>query len=294
MKYISINDLTNTIRRNLWKVPHDVDFIIGVPRSGMIAASIIASYLNIPLIDVNGFVNGLEPWGGVRLQYFKNNHKQSNKVLVVDDTLYAGTAMKRTKEKLKSTDRYNNYKFIYSAIYYEGWAINEVDFCFEDVRKYVDPKINIVMYEWNLFQHYSHFMDKILFDCDGVFCVNPPDEINKEEYISYIKNAIPLFTPKNKIGGIITYRLNIYRDITEKWLKDNGINYNELVMFNANSYEERKSRTPNPGEYKAKYYKMHDNYKLFIESDNWQAQTIANISNKPVYCVETNYMYNIT
>ena len=88
MKYISINDLTNTIRRNLWKVPHDVDFIIGVPRSGMIAASIIASYLNIPLIDVNSFVNGLEPWGGVRLQFFENNHKRSNKVLVVDDTLY--------------------------------------------------------------------------------------------------------------------------------------------------------------------------------------------------------------
>ena len=291
MKYISINDLTNTIRRNLWKVPHDVDFIIGVPRSGMIAASIIASYLNIPLIDVNSFVNGLETWGGVRLQFFENNHKQSNKVLVVDDTLYAGTAIKKTKEKLKSTDKYNQYEFIYSAIYYEGWAENEVNFYFEDVRKYVDPEVNIIIYEWNIFQHYSHFMNKLLFDCDGVFCVDPPDEIYKEEYIKYIKNAIPLFIPKNKIGGIITYRLNIYRDITEKWLKDNGIKYNELTMFDAQSYDDRKLRNPNPSEYKAKYYKIHDNYKLFIESEDWQAQQISKISGKLVYCVGTNKLY---
>ena len=62
-------------------------------------------------------------------------------------------------------------------------------------------------------------------------------------------------------------------------------------MFNANSYEERKSRIPNPSEYKAKYYQMHDNYKLFIESDDWQAQEISKISCKPVYCVKTNKLY---
>lgn len=291
MKYISINDLTNTIRTNLWKVPHDIDFIIGVPRSGMIAASIIASYLNIPLMDVNSFVNNLEPWGGVRLQFFNKNHIKSNKVLVVDDTLYAGTAMKRTKKILQSTDRYNQYHFIYSAIYYEGWAENEVDFYFEDVRKYVDNKINIVMYEWNLFQHYSHFMDKIIFDMDGVFCLDPPDEIYKDEYIKYIKNAIPLFIPKNKIGCIVTYRLNEYRNITEKWLNDNCIQYGELVMFNAHTYDERKQKNPNPAVYKANYYKIHDEYKLFIESDEWQAKQIAELTGKSVYCVKTNKLY---
>jgi uncharacterized HAD superfamily protein len=241
-------------------------------------------------MDVNSFVNGLEPWGGVRLKYFNSNHAQSKKVLVVDDTLYAGTAMKMTKEKLKSTDRYNDYKFIYSAIYYEGWAINEVDFCFEDVRKYVDPKIDIVIYEWNIFQHYSHFMEKCLYDIDGVFCVDPPDERNIDEYLKYIINPIPLFIPKNKIGGIITYRLSKYRAITQNFLSQNGIKYNELVMFNADSYEERQ-QTNSPGEYKGIYYKNHDKYKLFIESEDWQAQIINKISGKPVYCVETNKLY---
>lgn len=70
MKYITLNDLSNTIRTNIYKIPRDIDFIIGVPRSGMIAASIISSYLNVPLIDVNSFVAGLEPGGGSRLNYF--------------------------------------------------------------------------------------------------------------------------------------------------------------------------------------------------------------------------------
>jgi adenine/guanine phosphoribosyltransferase-like PRPP-binding protein len=74
MKYITIADLSETIRKNIWKIPRDIDFIIGVPRSGMIAASMIASYLNVPLIDVNSFIAGLEPYGGDRLNYFSRSH----------------------------------------------------------------------------------------------------------------------------------------------------------------------------------------------------------------------------
>ena len=61
--------------------------------------------------------------------------------------------------------------------------------------------------------------------------------------------------------------------------------------FNAHSYNERKLKNPNPSEYKAKYYKMHDEYQLFIESDDSQAKQISEISCKPVYCVKTNKLY---
>ena len=56
MKYITFNNLIETIRKNLWKIPRDIDFIIGVPRSGMIVASIISDYLNVPLMDLNSFL----------------------------------------------------------------------------------------------------------------------------------------------------------------------------------------------------------------------------------------------
>ena len=123
--------------------------------------------------------------------------------------------------------------FIYMCIYLEGWGENSVDLYLEDVRKYTENFTKIVIYEWNIFQHHPDLMNKCLYDIDGVLCVEPPDERNEEQYVQYIKNAIPLFIPRTKIGGIITYRLIKNLDITQKWLNDNGIKYNELTMFNA-------------------------------------------------------------
>lgn len=290
MKYITLAELSDTIRKNIWKIPRDIDFIIGVPRSGMIGASIISSYLNVPLIDVNSFLDGKEPWGGLRLEYFTEKHIKSNKVLVIDDTVSSGRAMKETRKKIKENNN-KDLTFIYCCIYLEGWGENAIDVYLEDVRKYTDNFTTYVLYEWNIFQHHPIVMEKFLFDIDGVFCVEPPDERNEKEYINYIKNATPLFIPKTKIGGIITYRLNKNREITSKWLLENGITFNELTMFNASSWDERNKKGVPPEIYKADYYKSHNNYVLFIESDDNQAKKIAEISKKPVYCVETNKLY---
>ena len=42
MIYKSYQDLSCTIRRMLWKIPSDVGLVVGVPRSGMIAALMVA------------------------------------------------------------------------------------------------------------------------------------------------------------------------------------------------------------------------------------------------------------
>ena len=220
MKYITIDDLTKTIRTNIWKVPRDIDFIIGVPRSGMIAASIISSYLNVPLIDVNSFLTGLEPSGGSRLNYFTESHHKTNKVLVIDDTVFGGTAMNNTRKRLS---KHTDLSFVFMCVYLEGVGINAVDIYLEDIRKYTDDDNRIVLYEWNIFQHHTKFMKKCLYDIDGVFCVDPPDERNEDEYLKYIANAKPLFIPRTKLGGIVTYRLSKNREITEKWLAEQGI-----------------------------------------------------------------------
>ena len=288
MKYITIDDLTKTIRTNIWKVPRDIDFIIGVPRSGMIAASIISSYLNVPLIDVNSFLAGLEPAGGLRLNYFTESHHKTNKVLVIDDTVFGGTAMNNTRKRLSNN---TNLSFVFVCVYLEGVGINAVDIYLEDIRKYTNDDNRIVLYEWNIFQHHTKFMQKCLYDIDGVFCVDPPDERNEEEYLKYIANAKPLFIPRTKLGGIVTYRLSKNREITEKWLAEQGIQYNDLMMFKANSWQERHDSGITSEMFKASIYADKPEMKLFVESSDYQAQRIARLSGKPVYCVETNKMY---
>jgi uncharacterized HAD superfamily protein len=198
-----------------------------------------------------------------------------------------GRAMNEAKMKLS---KINDVSFIYVCVYLEGRGEHAVDIYLDDVRQYTDNFTNMVLYEWNIFQHNENFMAKCLYDIDGVFCVEPPDERNEDEYINYIKNAKPLFIPRVRVGGIITYRLIKNKEITEKWLSNNGINYNELIMFPANTWNERNNKIPSE-KYKADFYKSHNNYQLFVESSDYQARNIAEMTNKPVYCVDTNKMY---
>ena len=62
MFYISYNDLVNDIKSNLYKIREEEKNgqfcrIIGIPRSGMIAALIISEYLNIGVSSLDNFIN---------------------------------------------------------------------------------------------------------------------------------------------------------------------------------------------------------------------------------------------
>lgn len=275
-----------TIRRNIWKIPHDIDFVIGVPRSGMICGSVVSEFINVPLIDLNSFVQGCEPSGGLRLTLVNDKSENTKpKVLVMDDTVFAGNAMKKAKDKLKPFE--DKYEFIYCVIYMEGLAEKIVDFFLEDVRCGTQ-----VIYEWNIFNHHQHIMSRFMFDMDGVFCVDPPDDrIDNNKYIEYIKNATPLFVPRVPVGKIVTYRISKNMEITQKWLADQGIKYGQLIMFKADSTEERNNSGVSPWQMKAKVYADDNNALLFIESDDYQAQMIHQLSGKQVLCVTTNKLY---
>ena len=130
-----------------------------------------------------------------------------------------------------------------------------------------------------------------MFDLDGVFCLDPPDERDEEAYISYIKDATPLFIPSTAVGGIVTFRLLKNQKITEEWLAKNGVKYGFLCMFNAQTWEERNNAGIDSGTWKGEIYKSMPNYRLFIESNVQQAERIYEISGKPVLCIENNKLY---
>ena len=41
--YKSFSDLNSAIIRNLHKFPHDIDIVVGIPRSGMLPANLVFS-----------------------------------------------------------------------------------------------------------------------------------------------------------------------------------------------------------------------------------------------------------
>jgi uncharacterized HAD superfamily protein len=277
MNYRSINDLNNTILRQLHLIPRDIDLVVGIPRSGMLPANLMALYLNLPYTDIHSFLNGYIYKSGARKQFF--NSSDYKKILVVDDSIASGSALKESKKDLAHLE--SEFDINYCVIYYTPEKQHLADFALEEVAT---PRY----FQWNIFNHTT--LEKACFDIDGVLCVDPTKEQNDdgENYRAFLKNAEPLYIPGAKIGTIVTSRLEKYRSETEAWLKANGIRYDKLVMLDLPDMKARQ-KANNHGGHKAKEYQVKG-YNLFVESELGQAIEINRLTKKPVFCTENFQM----
>jgi len=273
MNYRNINDLNSTILKQLHLIPRDIDLIVGVPRSGMLPANLMALYLNLPYTDIHSFMNGFIYKSGARKQFF--NESEYKNILVVDDSIASGSAIKECKKDLAHLESKFNIK--YCAVYFTPENGNLADYAFEAIPT---PRY----FQWNIFNHTT--LGKACFDIDGVLCVDPSDEQNDDGslYKSFLLNASPLYIPGSKIGTIVTSRLEKYRGETETWLKENGVDYDKLVMLDLPDMKARQKANNHAG-HKAKEYQS-SNYNLFVESDLGQAIEINRVTKKPVFCTE--------
>ena len=274
MYYRNITDLNNIILKKLNIIPRGFDLIVGVPRSGMLPANLLALYLNLPYTEIHSFLNGHIYKAGARSQFFER--KEQRKVLVVDDSVGSGKAMLEVKNELK--DISSDFEISYCCIYMMPGKEKMVDYYFETVPL---PRY----FQWNILNHTS--LEKACFDIDGVLCVDPANEQNDDgpKYLDFIINAQPLYIPGSAIGTIVTSRLEKYRKETEEWLKKNNVKYKELVMLDLPDMAARQKANSH-ASHKAKTY-MSKPYLLFFESDMSQAREINRISKKPVLCTET-------
>jgi len=288
MYYRNITDLNNILLSRLHILPRDFDLIVGIPRSGMLPANLLALYLNKPYTDLNSFRNGHIYKAGARGQFF--DISDYKKILVVDDSIASGAAMEKCREDLKELN--STFNISYCAIYVIPGKEKQVDYFFEVVPL---PRY----FQWNIFNHTT--LEKACFDIDGVLCVDPTEDQNDdgEKYLDFILHAPPLFIPGSKIGTIVTSRLEKYRKETEQWLAANHVKYNQLVMLDLPNKEARVKANSH-GEHKANTY-ISANYVLFVESSLHQALEINSITKKPVLCTENfqmifeseSLMYNI-
>ncbi|WP_242118884.1 phosphoribosyltransferase family protein [Aestuariivivens sediminicola] len=277
MNYRSISDLNNTILRQLHLIPRDIDLVVGIPRSGMLPANLMALYLNLPYTDIHSFLNGYIYKSGARRQFF--NASDYRKILVVDDSIASGSALKECRKALAHLE--SEFEIRYAVIYYTPEKQHLADIALEEVAT---PRF----FQWNIFNHTS--LEKACYDIDGVLCVDPTEEENDdgERYRSFLQNAKPLYIPGSRIGTIVTSRLEKYRKETELWLASHGVSYNKLVMLDLPDMKARQKANDHAG-HKAKEYQANG-YNLFVESDLRQAIAINRHTRKPVFCTENFQM----
>ena len=276
MNYVSISDLNDYIVKNLHKIPHDIDLVVGIPRSGMLPANLIALYLNKPYTDIDSFVDGRILESGYRKRFFSDCG--TKKILVVDDSIGSGRAMKEAKAKLSSKE--NTYHIEYAAVIASPEAKNQVNFYCKEVSF---PRV----FQWNLF-HHPDFIPNACFDIDGVLCEDPPVDDDGPVYLEYIKNAIPKYIPTVEIHTLVTCRLEKYRAATEEWLRKNNVKYKNLVMLDMKSREERLAWGKH-GKFKGNVFAKID-ADFFVESSLSQAREIVKTAKKTVFCTENFQM----
>ena len=284
MHFRTIHDLNHLISYGLYKIPKDIDLVVGIPRSGMLVASIIALYLNLPLTDLDSFLSGhISSCGNTKKRdSWIFDVDKVKKILLVDDTAFSGKAALEAREKIAKCRFKPDVCFLICYVTSQAKDLPDI---------YLEVLESPRMFEWN-YLHQKN-IGYACFDLDGVLCLNPTKEQNDDgpNYLQFLENAPLRVAPTREIGHIVTCRLEKYRSQTEKWLKNNGILYKDLIMMDYESAEER-TLANRDGAFKADVYKRIKDSWLFIESSPDQADEIAKLSGKMVFCTSNHKVYD--
>ena len=202
VRWVTTADLVEGALQLAQRVPPDVSRVVGIPRSGMLPASVIATALHLPLYTVRD--GRIEPvGGGSRMVGFSQRPGRS---LIVDDTVHGGHTLERLKQQGLDVSG-----SLVAAVYVRPGAECLVDLLHEHL-----PTPHLL--EWNLFN--SAYMQHVASDLDGILCHNPPD------------SDIPLYLPRHvSVAAIITARPESERATTESWLARWGVKYARLIMW---------------------------------------------------------------
>jgi uncharacterized HAD superfamily protein/adenine/guanine phosphoribosyltransferase-like PRPP-binding protein len=268
LNFVTYNCLINDSIELSKKIPKNkYDAVVPVFRSGAIPAFIIAEKLNIPFLIDSKII------GGNRI----NKSNTINNILLVDDSVSSGRSMIEKIKELK------NVNVDCACIYKSHFDFHFLNYYHKTISF---PR----MFEWNMFNNSN--LDKVMFDLDGVICIDPRVyDDDGETYANEIANIPELFIPKYKIHSICTNRISRWKRITEKWLQKNNVKFGNLIMQEFPTAVERRKKS-NAAAYKARHYSNSD-AELFVESSKWQAESIHKITKKAVYCIENNHLYEL-
>jgi hypothetical protein len=284
MNYRSIDEMNKIIRtKGLGVLPWQPQVIAGVHKSGMLAASMFAAHLNVPVVPLRQLWEADWIYAGLRtgIKYQDQDAflAKPRRVLIVEDASSTGKTTGKQLALLRQRARVQ-HKYFKVCVF---GARNQIP-GFEAV---LDVCPGPRLFEWNWRD--SKLLESSILDIDGVVCPDPPTpEERTGPYIAHIQSARPLYVPIRKVMAFATSRLEKYRPQTKAWLAKNKIQYGVLHMAQFATPTERREF----GNFRVKARVYADSEaRLFIESHDKQAKWIAKESKRPVFSVESRSMF---
>lgn len=270
LQWVSTARMTQDAIRLASILPASVKAIVGIPRSGMIPASIIAVHLHLPLYELrqDGTLH--------RLSQGMRGHGMPEPVgtyAVIDDTVYTGHAIRAARTHMKGQ------RAVFCAVYCRQRMAPMVDL-------YAAPLASPHLLEWNVANSRTITGDAInpiygkgvAFDIDGII-------VHDAE--SGGKLGAPYLVPRLCDAPLLaTGRHERDRAQTVALLRSVGARWKKLEMFPDNL-------APTPAliaEHKTAAF-LRSGCGFFLESDPTQARIIAERSKKPVICPRANTVF---
>ena len=247
----------------------------------MLAATLAALHLNLPLSDAFSFAQGQAWWRNEALPAARYR-----RIVLMEDSLNTGQGMRGAVEAVRKTCP--KIEITRVAIYGRSTSVT-----LGNADLICEPVDGQRIFEWNLWKH--SYISRSLVDIDGVLCRDPTSEENDDgpKYRQFLETVEPLHLPYRPIGWICTTRLEKYRELTEQWLNRHHIGRQGLFMLDLPDKETRV-QLGGRAEFKARVYqRLGDNAILFVESNPGQANEIAELTRKPVICMETRELASV-
>jgi hypothetical protein len=268
IRFVTLNELFVWTNEWLRSFPTTYDVIVGIPRSGLLVAGIIATKLGKPLTTPELFVQD-RFWGK---EDVNNKKREYKRILLVDDTIDRGTTIEENFQLLHS--HFRNLNITKAVLIATETSKDSVDL-YHKIIPY--PRA----YEWNFLDSKT---GKLGSDLDGVLCENCPPGVDEDEklYTAWIKNAKPYLIPKFEIDIIVSSRLEKYRSDTVKWLARYGVRYKELFLWGIQSKEERRGRN---AQHKIEVF-LKKKPDMIWESSFHESKQIWEATKIPTLCID--------
>lgn len=278
LRFLRVADLAQDTMRLIPQLPPNASGIVGIPRSGMLPAGVLATSLQLPLYYLDPDRGPVPMPGGGRERLLRRG---DGPLIVVDDTTWRGLSMQRARQLLGNTPA------IYTAVYVR-------DPKHVDLYAVHHPGSHVL--EWNIFNNaplagspaFREFVGGAACDFDGILCEDPivSDHVDLPRFLAWLSNARPLYVPRQvPVRLVISFRLEAWRAQTQAWLDRWGIRVQEMVLHPAATVQDRNRRLDVAG-HKGKTLAA-SRCTLMFESDPAQCQTIYDTAHKHVICPRT-------
>jgi orotate phosphoribosyltransferase len=277
VEYRSVTDLNADARTLARRLPAPPQIVVGVPRSGILAATLVALHLNSSLTDIEGLLERRLLSAGHRFDDDDFDWDDLDRVLVVDDSVNTGRAMREARERIAAAGV--PFDVEYAAVYITPGGYQVVDYWAEVVGT---PRV----FGWNILHH--PILRHACVDFDAVVqSVNTASDGGTVDGREDERSLASRLRTARSLGWIVTTRPESDREVVKAWLADNQITYRDLICLGENKSSDLDVKYY--ANRKAAVYNATD-AKLFVEGSHRQATAIADRTNRPVYAYESDRM----